>query len=101
MVWDLGRAMRKKEEFESARLMDFEFRERARATRLFARALNLDEAELVAETALHDEHGLIARTSQMTGRGEEDLWNTYADCRAEARQALIVERGDPTPYRLG
>ena len=31
MVWDFGKAMRKKEEFESARLIDFEFRQRARA----------------------------------------------------------------------
>ena len=39
MVFDLGKAMRKKEEFESARLMDFDFRQRVRATRLMARAL--------------------------------------------------------------
>ena len=34
MVWDLGLAMRKKEEFESERLMNFEFWQRVRATRL-------------------------------------------------------------------
>lgn len=33
MVFDLGRAFRKKDEFESARLMDFEFRQRSRATK--------------------------------------------------------------------
>lgn len=41
MVWDLGKAMRKKEEFESARLVDFEFRQRVRATRLIAQKLEI------------------------------------------------------------
>src|SRR5690349_16106879 len=53
MVFDLGKAMRKKEEFESARLADFEFRQRARTFRLMAEKIGhkADEARIVAMTA--------------------------------------------------
>jgi hypothetical protein len=57
MAWDLGKAMRKKEEFESARLLDFEFRQRARATRLLARAFGLDEVALVREVVARSDVG--------------------------------------------
>ena len=101
MAWDLGKAMRKKEEFESARLMDFAFRQRARATRMLARSYDLDEGALVAETALRDEGGIIAMVGELSGRDENAIWSEYHRCLVEARAELIAERGDPTPYRLG
>ena len=101
MVWDLGKAMRKKEEFESARLMDFEFRERALATRLLARELGLDEASLVREIAERDEAGVLALVATLSGRDPAALADSYQACRSEARRQLIAVRGDPTPYRLG
>lgn len=101
MVWDLGKAMRKKEEFESARLMDFEFRERARATRLLAASLGLDEDSLVREIATRDRDGLLELVSRQTGRGQDELSAEYQRCLATARKQLIAERGDPTPNRLG
>lgn len=101
MVWDLGKAMRKKEEFESARLMDFEFRQRARATRLLARSLDLDEAVLVREIAALDEDGVIDKAARDSGRDRGEVAAEYRRCWALAREQVIAERGDPTPYRLG
>lgn len=101
MVFDLGRAMRKKEEFESARLMDFDFRQRARATRHLARAFALDEATLVRDIAELDEAALLARVSNQTGRDLAEVAAEYQRCLAVARTELIAERGDPTPHRLG
>ncbi|MBT2133922.1 hypothetical protein KK137_06205 [Croceibacterium sp. LX-88] len=101
MVWDLRRAMLKKEEFESARLMDFDFRQRIRATRLLARDLSLEESDLVRDTAALEEKGLIDLATALTGRDRQDISERYAQCFAKARQELVAEIGDPTPYRLG
>lgn len=101
MVWDLGAAMRKKEEFESARLMDFEFRQRARATKLLAAALGLDAEALAAETATHDAQGILDLAAERSGRDMDEIRATFDRCNAEARAQLISERGDPTPYKLG
>jgi hypothetical protein len=101
MVWDLGKAMRKKEEFESARLMDFDFRQRARATRLLAQTYKLDEDAVVREIAVLPENGVLEFVAASTGRSSEEISTEYARCLSEARKQLIVERGDPTPNRLG
>ena len=101
MVWDLGKAMRKKEEFESARLMDFEFRQRARAVRLLARAFGLDEAALVREIAVRTDDELLGWIATEAGKSAEEVSSEYRRCMAIARKQLIAERGDPTPYRLG
>ncbi len=101
MVWDLRAALLKKEEFESARLLDFEFRQRARATRLLARELGLDGNQLVREIAMQDEAGVIALAAQATQNPPEAITAQYHQCLAKAREELIAERGDPTPHRLG
>ncbi|OCC24067.1 hypothetical protein MB02_09730 [Croceicoccus estronivorus] len=101
MVWDLGKAMRKKEEFESARLMDFEFHLRARATRLLAHTYKLDENAVVRETAVMTEDGILELVAANKGRSREEVATEYARCLSEARKQLVLERGDPTPYRLG
>lgn len=101
MVWDLGNAMRKKEEFESWRLMDFEFRQRVRATRLLARDLDVDEAALVGEIALRGEDDLLDLIAQQTLRSRKDVAFVYGQCLSEARRQLIAETGDPAPNRLG
>ena len=100
MVWDLGKAMRKKEEFESARLVDFEFRQRVRATRLIARKLEIDEASLVREIALRSETSLLQLAATQASFSVDDVTKAYELCLNEARQQLIAERGDPTPNRL-
>ncbi|MGQ7829528.1 hypothetical protein [Altererythrobacter sp. Z27] len=101
MVWDLGKAMRKKEEFESARLMDFDFRQRARATKLLAHAYKLDEETVVREIAILTSNGILDLVAASTGRSLEEVSAEYDRCLSEARKQLIVERGDPTPNRLG
>jgi hypothetical protein len=101
MVWDLGRAMRKKEEFESARLMDFEYRLRARTMRLLGQALGLDGARYARETALTSDAEVVAMIAADSGRPLDEIVAAQARCLAQARTQLIGERGDPTPYRLG
>lgn len=101
MAWDLGKAMQKKEEFESARLADFEFRQRVRATRLLARTLGVDESSLVKEIAARDEEGVLDLVAVETSRSKDKIAAEFARCLVEARAQLIAERGDPTPQRLG
>jgi hypothetical protein len=100
MVWDFGLAMRKKEEFESERLMNFEFLQRVRATRLFARKIGLNEASLVGEIAVQGSDDLLDWVAKSTSRSRDDIGTAYEQCLGEARQQLIAERGDPAPNRL-
>jgi hypothetical protein len=93
--------MRKKEKFESARLMDFEYRLRARSMRLVGDAIGLDGARYARETALRDDEEILALLGVDSGKASEDIARLYVRCAAEARSQLISERGDPTPYRLG
>jgi hypothetical protein len=98
MAFDLRRALLKKAENESARLMDFEFRQRARTFRLLAEQLGLPADELVAMTAHADDEAIFAQLAE--GRDATDLRRQFDDCRRAARTALIRERGDPSPHRL-
>jgi len=97
MVWDLRGALLKKEEFESARLQNFEFRHRARTMRLLAERIGEDPQALAVETAEHDDEAILARLTEKHG----DLAERYYECQREARAQLIAEIGDPTPHRLG
>jgi hypothetical protein len=97
MVWDLRGALLAKEEFESARLQNFEFRHRARAMRLLAERIGEDAQALVVETAEHDDEAILSRLAQTHG----DLTAAYHECQSKARAQLISEIGDPTPHRLG
>lgn len=99
-MFDLGKAMRKKQEHESARLMDFEFRYRARTFRLLARALGMDEAAVVKRTALGRDEDVLAWLEGQVPQTPEELHSLYARCSAEARVELIKELADPTPHRL-
>ncbi len=94
MVFDLRRALLKKEEVESARLMDFEFRLRARTMRLLGE--RLDIGELVGEVARDDDAGILARMRH----AYPDIDARFREARGEARRQLIAERGDPTPHKL-
>ncbi|MBO9711381.1 hypothetical protein [Sphingomonas sp.] len=100
MVWDLRRALLKKEEVESARLMDFEFRLRARSLRTLGEALGLHSAELARRSVVESDAAILQALSD-EGRGSvETLAATLAECREAVRRELIAERGDPTPNRL-
>jgi hypothetical protein len=101
MVFDLRRALLSKEEKESSRLMDFEFRQRARSFRLIAEALGLPADDLVRQIALSGDEAILDRLVADQGIARSELGEIYARCRAEARRQLVQERGDPTPHRLG
>ena len=101
MVFDLRRALLSKEEKESSRLMDFEFRQRARSFRLIAEALGLPGDELVREIALSGDEAILDRLVADQGIVRAELGALYARCRTEAYRQLVDELGDPTPHRLG
>lgn len=101
MVWDFGKAMQKKEEFESARLMDFEFRQRARAIRLLLARLGVEDAVLARDLAAETDAALIDRVVLVSSRSRAEVEAGYRACLGEARRRLIAERGDPSPVRLG
>ena len=101
MVWDLRGALLKKEEFESARLANFEFRQRARAMRLLAARIGQDADALALRIADKPDEGILADLAVELGRDPQALVVTYLECWVEAREQLIKEIGDPTPHRLG
>ena len=100
MVWDIGQAMRRKEEFESARLLDFAFRLRARTAGRFAAELGWDRTDLVARTVRQDQPALLEAVADRTGRPAAELERLWMRLEAQARVELIAEIGDPTPNRL-
>ena len=99
MVFDLRRALLAKEERESARLEDFAFRVRIRAWRLLAAELGVEADALVRRAARMADAALLAELG--TEVGATDVAGLFARCEAEARRALVAERGDPGPLRLG
>lgn len=101
MVWDLGKAMRKKEEFESSRLMDFAFRQRVRAIRLLLIDLKVDSAALARDLVVESDAVLLDRVAAESGQSRATVEAAYQACLGHARQQLITERGDPSPVRLG
>lgn len=94
MAWDLRRAMLKKQEVETARLLDFEFRLRARTMRLLAERLGLDPQALVGRIAEAEDAAILALLDH------EHASELHAQCRAIAETRLKAELGDPTPHRL-
>jgi hypothetical protein len=100
MVFDLGLAMRKKEELESARLIDFEFMVRARAARLLARSVGLSETAAAGLVATIPEEEMPERIAELAATPVDVVRAEYQRCLAEARDQLVAQRGDPTPHRL-
>ena len=101
MVFDLRAALLKKEEIESARLMEFDFRQRARCFRLLGAALTPPDDTLATMIALGDDATILAELAETRECDREALFALYLTCREAARQQLIGEIGDPTPHRLG
>ncbi|MBO9669252.1 MAG: hypothetical protein J7485_01920 [Sphingobium sp.] len=101
MVWDLRGALLKKEEFESARLTHFEFRQRARAMRLLAVRIGGDSDQMALRIADKPDEGILADLAAEFGCDPQTLVANYLECWVEARVQLIEEIGDPTPHRLG
>lgn len=101
MAFDLRKALLRKEENESARLMDFEFRQRARTFRLMAQALGLETNALVEAIARHGDAAILDGLANDLPTSREELVQLYASCRADAYRQLVGELGDPSPHRLG
>ncbi|MFV0643435.1 MAG: hypothetical protein ACK5NN_02885 [Sphingomonadaceae bacterium] len=101
MAFDLGRAMCKKEEFETSRLMEFEFRRRARATRLLAQLLDIEQANAMDIVATMDEFTAIQKLGQLAGIHEDKVATEYQKCLSAAHEQLVSELGDPSPHRMG
>ena len=100
MAFDLCGALLKKQEVESARLAEFDYRWRARTMRLLAERLDpaLSGDEMAAETARRDDEAILADLAERYP--EAEVTKLYDRARAEARRALVEELGDPTPHRL-
>jgi hypothetical protein len=92
MPLDLGEALRRKGEHESARLDDFAFRLRARTMKLLAQRLGRESAPLVAAIALADDDAILAAEGLPLA--------DYRQAQAEARAQLLAELGNPAPHRL-
>jgi hypothetical protein len=91
----------KKQEVESARLADFEFRLRARTMKLLATRLGVEPAVLIALVARHGDDVLLDHVAPLCPGVEIPALHALFDgCRAEARAQLVEELGDPSPYRL-
>ena len=101
MAFDLGAMLRRKGEFETARLDDFEFRQRARTIRLFAARRGMDAEVLLKQTALGDDERLLGVLTEGLDEAEAQLLvRDWFAARAEAYQQLLEELGDPTPVRM-
>lgn len=101
MVFDLRAMLLRKGEFESARLDDFEFRQRVRTMRLFADRRGEEPAPLVAMVALGPDEVLLGKlTEGLPEADAEILVRDWFASRADAYKQLLEELGDPTPIRM-
>ena len=100
MAFDLRAALLKKAEVETARLVDFEFRLRARTMRLLAKQIGEDADALVGRIVHADDAAILDGLETARGLAPGALGADYRRSLAEARAQLIDEVGDPSPYRL-
>lgn len=100
MAWDLRGALLKKEERETARLMDFEFRLRARTMRILAARLNIPAETLVPRIAEGADDVILTALARERDEDLAALGTILAEATSEAREQLVKELGDPAPYRL-
>jgi hypothetical protein len=97
----------KKQEVESARPMDVEFRRRVLSMRLLAIALGLDEAALVASVTLKDDDALLAALD--FAHPDLDIQAAYGQAAygqaaygvalSDAAKAAFAALGDPSPVK--
>lgn len=100
MVWDLRGALLKKQEVETARLADFEFRQRVRGYRLLADELGLEALDLVHAAAERSDGAILPELADRSGRPLDQIRALHAESMTKARRQLLEELGDPAPHRL-
>ncbi|MDF8333514.1 hypothetical protein [Novosphingobium cyanobacteriorum] len=101
MTIDLGKALLRKEEHDSARATEFEFTEMVRALKALAAELGLHPVPMLAVLAERGLPAALAHLGEGAGLLETEIDSRYLRARAHARARLIAERGDPGPVRLG
>jgi hypothetical protein len=100
MVFDLGKAIRRRKAYVSCRLEDFACRRRVRATRKLAAEPGRDEAEAARRITALDDPVMLANLAEMTGEPRDALVVHHDRCLALAHAELLTGRGDPKPHRL-
>lgn len=107
--FDVAKVLTRKQEHECARLDDFEFRVRIRAIRLLADHLNarhgfdLDGVEWARSAAPEPAEATLERLHASLGAASPGIGEIYRQHRratARAYEQVIVERGDPSPFRM-
>jgi hypothetical protein len=107
--FDVAKVLTRKQEHECARLDDFEFRVRIRAIRLLADHLNarhgldLDGIAWAREAANEPPESTLERLHEsLAGRspGIGEIYRQHRRAAARAYEQVIVERGDPSPFRM-
>lgn len=101
MAFDLGKALLRKGEYESARLTEFEFAETVRGLKALAAELELHPFPLLGRMAERDVPAALAMVADQAQLNLQETERPNLRCRALARARLIEERGDPSPIRLG
>lgn len=107
-MFDLAKALTRKQEVESARLDEYWFRHRARKMRILVASLAgrldgpLDPRSLAEAVAVRTDEvileGLRARLAEPMPDPE---WHRLVlAAEAEARRQLVAEYGNPDPHRL-
>lgn len=107
-MFDLAKALARKQEVESARLDEYWFRHRARKMRLLASNLagrlggDPDPRSLAQSVAvLGDDAILESLRARLLEPMPDPEWNRLVlAADAEARRQLVEEHGDPLPHRL-
>ena len=99
MAWDLAKAMAKKGEFESARLADFEFRQRARTFRLMAEARGEDPSALVAMIAQKSDEAILEELAARDGQPLAMLFLRGGSLLAQTSARLPRCSGSVRPVR--
>lgn len=108
---DIAKVLTRKQERECARLDDFEFRVRIRAIRLLVEDLNarsrtavpLDPLAFARQAANEAAEVTLAAIDTALGDrspGLGTIWRRHGRAVARAYEQVIVERGDPSPYRM-
>ena len=100
MAWDLRSALLKKHEFETARLLEFEFKQRIRTIRLLAEACGLCPRQMVKLAIRQNDAELLVTMGAAAGLSEVQINERWARAGQEAYRQVLAELGDPRPYPL-
>lgn len=100
MTFDLRAALLKKEEYETGKLLNFEFRLKARAMRHTARALGLDEAAFAQKTVTDSVPTILRDIAEAARQPYDDVEALWRESEHTARAELVGELGDPSPHPL-